>query len=150
MTTTTAKPQLINKHQIQQIQIRLSKEKLDRTERLTFLSAQTGREIKSTKDLTQIEAEDILFFLNNGEVDTTSWGKFDKNNTQHMSLLSRLRTAQWVVKHPVYGEVADLERLHLFLKSAKSPVKKPLRAMEPKEVSKLIFVFDQIIKGTYK
>jgi predicted DNA-binding protein len=148
--TTTATQKLIDKRQVQQIQIRLSKENLDRTERLTFLSAQTGRAIKSTKDLTQIEAEDILFFLNNGEFDTTSWGKFDKNNKQHLTLLSRLRTAQWVVKDDKYGEVADLERLHRFLKSDKSPIKKPLRAMTPNEVSKLIFVFDQIIKGTYK
>ncbi len=147
---TAEKPVLIDKYQVQQIQIKLSKEKLDRAERLTFLSAQTGRKITTTKELTKIEAEDILFFLNNGEVDTTSWGKFDKNNTQHMSLLSRLRTAQWVVKHKDYGEVADLERLHNFLRSDKSPVKKPLRAMTPNEVSKLIFVFDQIIKGTYK
>lgn len=150
MTATKEKIETINNTQIQQIQTILSHNKLDRNERLVFLSAQTGREISSTKELTKFEAEDILYFLNNGEVDTKSWGKFDKNNAQHLALLSRLRTAQWVVKHPVYGEVADLERLHNFLKSDKSPVKKKLRAMKNHEVSKLIFVFDRIIKGTYK
>lgn len=147
---TKEKIELISKSQIQQIQTILSNNKLDRDERLVFLSQQTRRDITTTKELTKIEADDIIFFLNTGDVDTTSWGKFYKDNNQHMTLLSRLRTAQWVTNHPVYGEIADLERLHDFLKNGKSPIKKPLRAMDSNEVSKLIFVFDKIIKGTFK
>lgn len=140
----------IQTKQIQQIQTILSKQELDREERLQFLSNQFNREILSTKELTQIEADDLIYFLNTGKKSTANWAFFDKNNSQHTKLLSQLRTAQWTIKNDKYGDVADLERLSNFLKSPKSPVQKPLKSMEPNEVSKIIFIFDKIIKGTFK
>jgi hypothetical protein len=81
---------------------------------------------------------------------TENWAIFDKANTQHKTILSLLRQAQWVVPHPRHGEVADLARLSTFLKSDKSPVKKPLKAMTDKETSKLIQALKGIVKSKYK
>jgi hypothetical protein len=80
----------------------------------------------------------------------SNWGLFDKNNQQHKTILAQMRTAQWVVPNGKWGEVADLNRLSDFLKSDKSPVNKPLKDMEPREVSKIIEAFKGIVKSTYK
>jgi hypothetical protein len=81
---------------------------------------------------------------------TENWAIFDKTNTQHKTILSLLRQAQWVVPHPRHGEVADLARLSTFLKSDKSPVKKPLQSMTPEETSKIIQALKGIVKSKYK
>jgi hypothetical protein len=136
--------------QIRQIQTILSKRKLDRTERLDFLASEFNRVFSSTKELSFIEADELIYFLRTGKKQPANWAYFDNGNPQHRKLLSQLRTAQWTVENEKYGFVADLERLSNFLKSPKSPVNKPLKTMSPTEVSKIVFVFDQIIKGTYK
>lgn len=79
-----------------------------------------------------------------------NWGLFDKDNQQHRTILSHMRTAQWTVPNEKWGEVPDLERLSNFLKSDKSPIKKPLKKMEPGEVSKIIEAFKGIVNATYK
>ena len=79
-----------------------------------------------------------------------NWGIFDKNNQQHKTILSLLRQAQWVVKNEKWGEVPDINRLSAFLKSDKSPVNKPLKKMEPLEVSKIIEALKGIVKSKYK
>jgi hypothetical protein len=78
------------------------------------------------------------------------WGLFDKKNKQHLTLLSQLRTVQWTIPNERYGEVADLNRLSDFLKSDKSPVKKPLKDMVPHEVSKIIECFKSMVRKKYK
>jgi hypothetical protein len=84
------------------------------------------------------------------KTNTENWGLFDKNNQQHKTLLSLLRQAQWTIPNEKWGEVADLTRLSNFLKSDKSPVNKPLKKMEPKEVSKIIVALEGIVKSKYK
>lgn len=79
-----------------------------------------------------------------------NWGLFDKNNHQHKTILSLMRQAQWTAPSEKWGEVADLSRLSDFLKSDKSPVKKPLKKMEPWEVSKIIEALKGIVKSKYK
>ena len=80
----------------------------------------------------------------------SNWGLFDKNNQQHKTILSLLRQAQWVVPNGKWGEVPDINRLSEFLKSDRSPVNKPLKKMEPDEVSKIIEAFKGIVKSKYK
>lgn len=80
----------------------------------------------------------------------SNWGLFDKNNQQHKTILSLLRQAQWVVPNGKWGEVPDISRLSDFLKSDKSPVKKPLKSMEPNEVSKIIECFKSMVVKKYK
>jgi len=83
-------------------------------------------------------------------VSTDNWGLFDKENKQHLTLLAYMRTAQWTTPNEKHGEVADIERLSDWLKSNLSPVKKPLKTMQPWEVSKIIEAFKGIVKSTYK
>ncbi|MCI2229559.1 hypothetical protein MC378_10305 [Polaribacter sp. MSW13] len=142
----------ISKKQIQQIQIILSKRELDREERLQFLSDHFNREITTTKDLTFVEAEDLIYFLNTGKKSNSNWAFFDKSKfvSERKLLFSYLYQAQWVTKKEGYTEVPDLERLSNFLKSPKSPVKKPLKKFEKQDWSKLLQAFRNIVKGTYK
>ncbi|MRX40382.1 hypothetical protein GJU43_13930 [Flavobacterium sp. LC2016-23] len=79
-----------------------------------------------------------------------NWGFFDKKNKQHRTILSQLRTLQWVVKNEKWGEVPDLNRFGEFLKSDKSPVRKPLKDMTPEEVSKIISCLDSITIKNFK
>jgi len=81
---------------------------------------------------------------------TANWGLFDKKNKQHLTLLSQLRTLEWVKKSEKWGEVADLARLSDFLKSDKSPVNKPLKDMNEQEVSKIIECFKSMVRKKYK
>jgi hypothetical protein len=81
------------------------------------------------------------------------WGSFSKTKPEPAKrkvLFSLLHTAQWVKPHATRGEVPDLERLSVFLKSDKSPVKKPLKEMSPEEMEKIIKAFKGIVKYTFK
>lgn len=79
-----------------------------------------------------------------------NWAAFDKTNRQHMGIMAQLRTLQWTVEHPRHGEVADLNRLSDFLKSDKSPVKKPLKDMSQPELSKIIECLKSMVRKKYK
>ncbi len=140
----------ISREQIIRVQSAMSSRANSREERLDIISELVGREVNSTKDLTTIEADELLYFLNVGKVKQDNWGMFDKHNVKHKILLSQLYTANWVKEHPVHGEVPDTERLSNFLKGPKSPVQKPLLKMTPKEVEKVIKAFKGIINSTYK
>lgn len=87
--------------------------------------------------------------LSKGE-GSENWALFDNTNTQHRTVLAQMRTAQWVIPNGKHGEVADLERLSNWLKSELSPVKKPLKQMEPWELSKTIEALKGIVKSKYK
>jgi hypothetical protein len=85
--------------------------------------------------------------------DGEAWGSFSKTKPEPAKrkvLFSLLHTAQWVKPHYKQGEVPDLERLGLFLNSDKSPVKKPLKAMTPEDMEKIIKAFKGIVKSTFK
>jgi hypothetical protein len=75
-----------------------------------------------------------------------NWGLFDKYNSQHKRIQANLRAANIVVKSEKWGEVADMQGwFDRFLKSDKSPVKKPLKEMTPQEVSKIIKALDGVV-----
>lgn len=74
-----------------------------------------------------------------------NYGLFDHKNPQHKRIMANLRTANIVVKSERWGEVADMTGwFDRFLKSPKSPVKKPLKEMTDKEVSKIIVALDGV------
>lgn len=104
----------------------------------------------SLKSLTQAQAVRIIKAQTGTEPQEDNWGLFDKNNRQHLTLLAYMRTAQWTTPNGKHGEVADIERLSDWLKSELSPVKKPLKKMQPWEVSKIIEAFKGIVKSKYK
>lgn len=107
----------------------------------------------SLRSITQEQAVKIIRAQEGSEAlnpTQENWGKFDYKNPSHKVILSLMHQAQWTTKHPEKGEIADLNRLDDFLKSEKSPVKKPLLKMDDKEVQKVIKALKQIIKGKYK
>ncbi|MEX6627547.1 hypothetical protein [Tenacibaculum salmonis] len=142
----------IQKLQIKKIQTILSKKKLDRDDRLDFISTHLERQVDSIKELTVIEADDLIYFLNTGKKSTANWAFFDKSKftSERKLLWSYLYQAQWTVQNERHGEVPDIERLSNFLKSPKSPVNKPLKQWEKEEWEKILHVFKNIIKLTYK
>lgn len=107
----------------------------------------------SLKSLTQAQAVRILrqqTGANQPAVKDDNWGFFDKDNRQHLTLLAYMRTAQWTTPNGKHGEVADIDRLSEWLKSELSPVNKPLKKMQPWEVSKIIKAFEGIVNSKFK
>ena len=108
----------------------------------------------STNDLSFEQANKIIRqaggtpFANKNAED--NWGTFNNKNGQHRYILSLCRQLNWVINSDKYGKVADLNRLSNFLKSDRSPVKKPLQKMSPAEVSKIITALESIIKSNYE
>lgn len=142
----------ITKKQLQQIQTIMSSRFADRDERLDFISAYFEKEIKSTKELTSVEADNFIYFLNTGIRRESSWAFFDKDTfvSERKLLFSYMHQAQWTMPHETLNEVPDLERLSNFLKCNRSPVNKPLKQFEKQDWNKLIQCFRNIVKGTYK
>lgn len=104
----------------------------------------------STNDLTFDQANKILLKLGQKAHKAQFWAVFDIKKPKHKTILSLMRQAQWTKPNDKYGEVADMDRLDEFLKSTKSPVKKPLKKMDDQELEKLITALNGIVKSRYK
>ncbi|MEH0007580.1 MAG: hypothetical protein V6Z82_02525 [Flavobacteriales bacterium] len=79
------------------------------------------------------------------------WAFFDRKNAQHLTVLSYAIQFGWKRRHPKNGsEVADLEGLGSWLSSERSPVRKPLKEMNRKELSKVIKALEHIVSKKYK
>ncbi|QSW90727.1 hypothetical protein J0383_07925 [Flavobacterium endoglycinae] len=82
-------------------------------------------------------------------VKTENWGVFDAKNKQHRTIMALCRNRQWVKpddKHPS-GQVADMDGAFSdFLKSDRSPVKKPLMDMKPQELTKIIVAMSGVVR----
>lgn len=139
----------ITKQQISQLQTICSGKFRDREERLEAISEMVGCEINSIKDLNQLQASELIHFFNTGKtLDHSSWGFFDKGNTQHKTVLSLCHQLGWVQEDK--PEFVDLHRLGGFLKSERSPVKCPLKQMTTAQCSKLIFALQNILNSKFK
>ncbi len=106
--------------------------------------------LKSTKDLTFDQANALI--VDHGGVafrKSDKYMQFNRSN-QHNKVLSLLHQLKWVKTAPNGAIQADLEKLKLFLKSPRSPVKKPLIEMSPDEVTKLIHALTKIFKSDEK
>lgn len=110
----------------------------------------------SLKSITQAQAKKIIMTqegytpVTTGRDLSENWATFDKSNQKHRVILSCMYQAQWTVPSDKYGEIPDIERLSNFLKSDRSPVKKPLKDMQPFELEKVIAALNGIIKSIYK
>lgn len=135
------------KTQIKRLQSACSGKFNDREERLDAVSDLLGFRIQSFSDLNSLQADDLLLFFNTGKVpDNSSWARFDNNNPQHRTILSRCYTLDWVDEETGY---ADLNRLGGWLKSDRSPVKRPLKEMNRAELSKIISALESMIVKKY-
>lgn len=140
---------MITTDQIRIIQTLLNKRFTDRQERLEFLSDFFGMEIKSIKDLSEKQAFQLIRYLKEGKtIDNAFFARFDTQNPQHRALLARCHELGWAQEdNPNF---VDLNRLGAWLISKRSPVKKALQEMSHKEVSKVIFAIENMIKSKYK
>ena len=142
---------MITPDQIKIIQTILNKRFSDRQERLEFLSDFFGMEIKSTKDLSEKQAFQLIRYLKEGKtIDNAFFARFDAQNPQHRALLARCHELGWVSVAPTGKVLPDLNKLGSWLISKRSPVKKSLQEMSHKEVSKVIYAIENMIKGKYK
>lgn len=121
-----------------------------------FVQWATGDTSKtSLNDLTFEEANKIIAQQTGKNTsptlsDAKKWGAFNKKHPKHRVILSLLYQAQWTEPSDKYGEIPDTERFGEWLRSDKSPVKKPLKDMEDFELEKVIKAFGGIVKSRYK
>jgi len=139
----------INSKQIQIIQSICSGKFSNRDERLEFFSEFLFRTVESTKDLSKNEADDIITFLQTGQVsDYTSYALFYKSNPRHMKILSLARELDWIDEKTGY---ADLQRLGGWIRSARCPVQdKKLKDMNYHEISKVIKALENMVQSKWK
>ncbi|MDO5607618.1 MAG: hypothetical protein Q4G08_04085 [Capnocytophaga sp.] len=136
---------MITKPQIKQLQTLCSSRFSDREERLEFLSAMAGEPVQSAKELTQLQADGIIRYLNTGKAsDNSYYARFDKENNQHRTILSLAFQFGWVGTTDSGRTVPDLERLGSWLISKRSPVQKPLLKMTRPELSKVITALERM------
>lgn len=97
-----------------------------------------GRTTTST-ELTLDEASRLISSLK------SHWARFKKSKRQHMYIVSLLRQLGWTQHNERYGIIADMDRLSDFLKSTRSPVRKPLQDMNTQELSTLINCLESML-----
>ncbi|CAA0245401.1 hypothetical protein [Tenacibaculum maritimum] len=101
---------------------------------------------RSTTTLTYTEANLLIEKLGGTFIPQVNkeWLKFDWKNTKHRKIMSLCREYGW--ETTVNGKlVADFKRLASWLKSSKSPVKKPITKMNTKELSKVISALENMV-----
>lgn len=99
----------------------------------------------AASDLSIPEATKLIKSL------TTNWAVFNRENKQHLYILSLMRQLGWTRPGAIIGNtVPEMKFLSDFLKSKRSPVSKPLQDMNREETSKIIIALEGIIKSRYK
>jgi hypothetical protein len=74
------------------------------------------------------------------------WGKLDHTDNKHRKIMSLLHQLGWVYQCPKTGRNRpDHDKLGEWLQSDRSPVKRPIPKMTPKEVSKIITALEGIL-----
>ncbi|OIO12228.1 MAG: hypothetical protein COZ76_11775 [Flavobacteriales bacterium CG_4_8_14_3_um_filter_35_10] len=137
----------ILKSQIQRIHALLPAViKNDKEQKAQLMQQYTGDWSKtSTKDLTIEQANQIIVRFGGQPIQYENWALFDATNGAHRNILSLCMQLRWQVynadKQAYY---ADLYRLSEWLKSKKSPVKKPLKQMVKLELSKIIYALEKM------
>lgn len=138
---------IILKSQIQRIHALLPVViKNDKEQKAQLVQQYTGDWSKtSTKDLTIEQANQIIVRFGGQPIQYENWALFDAKNGAHRNILSLCMQLRWQVynadKKAYY---ADLYRLSEWLKSKKSPVKKPLKQMVKLELSKIIYALEKM------
>lgn len=137
---TTIKP-----HQIRILQTLLSKRFSDRETRLHFVCSFIGRELPSTKNLTEDEFFTLAEYLGyKFEIHAF----FDAQNKQHAKLLSLCHELGW--RNTANPKYADITRLGKWFCSSKNPFKKSLQHLTPQEVGKVNNIFEKMLIQRYE
>lgn len=140
----TVKPQ-----QIKTLQTICSGKFSSRDERLEFFSEFLDKEVESTKQLTQEDADDLINYFLTGRVrDNSAYALFNKDNKKHLKILSLAKELDWIDPKTDY---ADLNRLGGWLKSNRCPVQgKRLKEMSYNELSKVVKALENMVQSKWK
>jgi len=142
----------ITKEQIKRIYAMLpARIKGDKEEKEALIVQFTEDEEKrSTKDLTWLQAEELIISLGGTNKKYLPYAKFDHKNSQHRKMLSLAITLGWAEYNEKYNKmVADLERLGGWI-ATMSIYKKPLLKHTKKELTQLIAQFEKVVKSYSK
>ena len=137
---TTIKP-----HQIRILQTLLSKRFSDRETRLHFVCSFIGRELPSTKNLSEDEFFTLAEYLG---YKFEMHAFFDAQNKQHAKLLSLCHELGW--RNTATPKYADIKRLGKWFCSSKNPFKKSLQHLTPQEVGKVNNIFEKMLIQRYE
>ena len=135
----------IRSHQIVILQTLLSRRFKDREERLHFVSSFIGRELPSTKNLTEDEFFAIAQHLG---YHFEMHAYFDAQNKQHLKLLALCHELGW--RDEAKPKYADIKRLGKWFCSSKNPFKKSLQNLTPSEVGKVNNIFEKMLTQRYE
>ena len=138
--TTTIKP-----HQIRILQSLLGKRFKDREARIHFVCSFIGRELPSTKNLTEDEFFAIAQHLG---YHFEMHAYFDAQNKQHLKLLALCHELGW--RDEANPKYADIARLGKWFCSSKNPFKKSFQRLTPTEVSKVNAIFEKMLTQRYE
>lgn len=139
MTTT------IKLHQIRILQTLLSKRFRYREARLNFVCSFVGRELPSTKNLTEDEFFAIAEHLG---YKFEMHAYFDAQNKQHLKLLALCHELGW--RDKINPKYANIKRLGKWFCSSKNPFKKSLQNLTPSEVGKVNNIFEKMLTQRYE
>lgn len=135
----------IKPHQIRILQTLLGKRFKDREARLHFVCSFIGRELPSTKNLTEAEFFAIAEHLG---YHFEMHAYFDAQNKQHLKLLALCHELGW--RDETNPKYADIARLGKWFCSSKNPFKKSFQRLTPTEVSKVNAIFEKILTQRYE
>nr|DAI35561.1 MAG TPA: hypothetical protein [Caudoviricetes sp.] len=136
---------IIKPHQIRILQTLLSKRFSDREARLHFVCSFIGRELPSTKNLTEAEFFAIAEHLG---YHFEMHAYFDAQNKQHLKLLALCHELGW--RDEANPKYADIARLGKWFCSSKNPFKKSFQRLTPTEVSKVNAIFEKMLTQRYE
>ena len=105
---------------------------------------------KSINHLSFSEANDMIVNYGGKPFSYDNWAFFDVKNQQHRKILSTCLDLKWS-KYDTDKKryLADLYKLSEWLKSKRSPVKKPLKKQSPKELTKVINALESIFSKDF-
>ena len=135
----------IKPHQIRILQTLLSKRFREREARLHFVCSFIGRELPSTKNLTEDEFFALAQHLG---YKFEMHAYFNTQNKQHAKLLSLCHELGWCDK--ANTKYADITRLGNWFCSSKNPFKKSLQYLTPQEVGKVNNIFQKMNEQRYE
>ena len=134
---------VINSKQIQIIQSICSGKFSNRDERLEFFERFFGQEIKTTKDLSKRQADDLIYYLNTDKhPGYKSWAWVDYNNATHRKIVGIVQEYGWQTEKGYF----DSEKLGAWINSKYCPVKgKAIMEMSKIELEKVIKALQQMV-----
>lgn len=122
----------------------------DEKENIVF-SFTAGR----TSHLSDCNEEELLSLLEKlgghvSNTDNIQYGRFNRDNKQHMYLLSMCQQLGWITfNHKLGRNVADISRLGRWVKNFAS-VKKPLLEQTPQELQQTVYQMEQMLAKHFR